>query len=80
MKIERLPRALLFVAALLLAAQAWSVAPTPDELAATKQWAAARFEVPRQTPTPQTSPSNGQSLPDMSGTVFSFKYRGPFLG
>jgi len=76
MKIQLLPKASLFVAALLVARLAWGVAPTPDELAAASQWAAARFQTSQQTPTPQTTPSSELSPAGTSGAIFSFKYDG----
>jgi alpha-galactosidase len=76
MKIQLLPKALLYVAALFVAPAAWGVAPTPDELAAASQWAAARFQAGQQTPTPQATPSNELRPSDMPGAIFSFKYDG----
>ena len=76
MKICLLPKASLFVAALLVAPLAWGVAPTPDELAAASQWADARFPASQQTPMPPTTPSNELRPPGTSGAIFSFKYDG----
>jgi alpha-galactosidase len=76
MKIQLLPKALLYVAALLVTSTAWGVAPTPDELAAASQWATARFHAGQQTPTPQATPSSELSPPGTSGAIFSFTYDG----
>jgi alpha-galactosidase len=76
MKIDLWPKVSLLAAALLVTHAALGVAPTPDELAAASQWAAARFQVSRQTPTPQTTPSSELTPPGLSGAIFSFKYDG----
>ncbi len=76
MRICLLHKASPFVAALLVALLASGVAPTPDELAAASQWAAARFKASQQAPTLQTTPSNELRPPGTSGAIFSFKYDG----
>ncbi len=48
MRICLLHKASPFVAALLVALLASGVAPTPDELAAASQWAAARFKASQE--------------------------------
>jgi alpha-galactosidase len=76
MKIALWTKGSLLAASMLVTHAALGVAPTPDELAAASQWAAARFQVARQTPTPQTTPSSELTPPGLSGAMFSFKYDG----
>jgi alpha-galactosidase len=76
MKIYLLPKAALYLAVLLVPALSSGVAPTPDELAAASQWAAARFQGSQRTPSPQTTPSSEVRPSGASGAVFSFKYDG----
>ena len=76
MKLYLLPKAALYLAVLLVPPLSWGVAPTPDEMAAARQWAAARFQGSQQTPTPQTTPLTEVRPSGASGAVFSFKYDG----
>ena len=57
------PQAPLFLAALLVAPLAMGVAPTPDELSAARQWAAAKFQGREETPKPQPGLPNEQRAP-----------------
>jgi alpha-galactosidase len=63
---------------LLLAATpfAQAVSVSPAELAEARQWAAAKFQSPQETPTPQPGMSKEQPAPYASGAPFAFMYDG----
>jgi len=64
------------LAALLTAPMAMGVAPTPDELSAARQWAAARFQGREETPKAQPALPNEQRAPLTTDAPFSFNYNG----
>jgi alpha-galactosidase len=63
---------------LLLAATrfAQAVSVNPAELAEARQWAAAKFQAPQETPTTQPGMSKGQPAPYAPGAPFAFMYDG----
>ena len=64
------------LAGLLVAPLASGVAPTSEELADARQWAAAQFPSGQQTPAPQPAQLNEPSAPHTTGLPFSFNYDG----
>ncbi len=70
------PRAALFLAVLLIAPLASGVAPTPDEIATARQWAAAKFHARPEAPTPPLGLSKEQTVSRTPGVPFAFLYDG----
>jgi len=52
------------------------VVPTPEELSAARQWGAANFPGPQQTPQPQPGSSELRRAPFAAAVPFSFAYDG----
>jgi len=69
-------RLALLVAGLVAAPWVTAVAPTPDELAASRQWAAARFQGQQPTPLPAPGSSGSQGASLATAGPFSFTYDG----
>lgn len=76
MRMRTSPLVPLLLAALLVAPLAMGVAPTPDELSAARQWAAARFQGSQEAPKAQPAPPSEPRAPYVTNAPFSFLYNG----
>jgi len=74
MRIRRWSEALLLAAGLLCYSPAWAVAPTPEELAAARQWVAANLQASQPNATPQAAPASETARPHSAPPPFSFSY------